>query len=153
MSNKLKTIPDIIAEMRGFKRYATSDSNDCRYVAYWCYQTFADRIEAAYKREMGNAQKMREALQAIVDICDGNMGVPNERLSIYNLAKAALAAPPRNCDVGTVNEQYERFEAFCKRYFREDAACSKDCPCYFWSIFNGECSIKWAQMPYNKEVK
>ena len=43
---KVKEISD---EMRGFKRYATSDSNDCRYVAYWLYQTFADRIDEAIK--------------------------------------------------------------------------------------------------------
>ena len=56
MDKKRETIADIIAEMRGFKRYATSDGNDCRYVAYWLYQTFVDRLEAAQKREQ-NAKK------------------------------------------------------------------------------------------------
>lgn len=53
MSNKLETISDIIKEMR---------KQDC--AGGWCdyLEDFADRLEAAYKRELGNAQKMREAL-------------------------------------------------------------------------------------------
>ena len=51
MSGANETLADIVAEMRQLKRYATSESNDCRYVAFVCYQTFADRIEAAAKRE------------------------------------------------------------------------------------------------------
>ena len=167
--NEHETIADIIAEMRGFKRYAASDSSDCRYVAYWLYQTFADRLEAAYKREsesitpksdpdwkdicakckdgdiepkhceyygepngcnspiygehpiaekssaVGDAAKLREAViktQSVIakcmdilnkipecgynglidDVADELCGLLEEHI------KAALAAPPRNCD-------------------------------------------------------
>lgn len=94
-----ETIASIIAEMRGFKRYAASDSNDCRYVAYWLYQTFADRIEAAHRRERGNAAELREALTKILNLTnslDENCAV--DPVEIRDIAKAALSAPPRNCD-------------------------------------------------------
>lgn len=65
---------------------------------------------------------MREALEAVVKV-----GYPhnfqNEAQHIreycYEITTAikkcfaALAAPPRNCDVGTAEDQAERFYAFC----------------------------------------
>ena len=80
------------------------------------------------------------------DRCDACEGTEELR----ELVCTALSKQPRNCDVGTVDEQDERFEAFCKRYLREDAPCSEDCPCRFWGMLGGECSIKWAQMPYEE---
>ena len=63
MTNRHETIADIIAEMRGFKRYAASDSSDCRYVAHWLYQTFADRLEAAHKRDCASIERIvRDAI-------------------------------------------------------------------------------------------
>lgn len=63
MSEKHETTADIIAEMRGFKRYAASDSSDCRYVAYWLYQTFADRFEAALRRDCMSIERIvRDAI-------------------------------------------------------------------------------------------
>ena len=58
---KQETIADIVAEMRQrFEPYAKSDSNDARYVAYLGYAVFADRIEAAAKREVA---ELRECLK------------------------------------------------------------------------------------------
>lgn len=52
---------------------------------------------------------------------------------------AALAAPPRNCDIGTAEEQDWRFNDFCSR-----TGCNK-CP-----LNKGveECALGWAQMLY-----
>ena len=55
------------------------------------------------------------------------------------MAKAALSAPPRNCDVGTAEEQDERFDRWC------DRKNIKDC----WGIGCRKCLIAWAQMPYD----
>ena len=57
---------------------------------------------------------------------------------------AALAAPPRNCDIGTAEEQDWRFNDFCSR-----TGCNK-CP-----LNKGveECALGWAQMLYESEVK
>lgn len=60
---------------------------------------------------------------------------------------AALSAPPRNCDVGTADEQADRFKAFCYANRTPYNECSKGCPfndtsavCY--------CQARWAQMPF-----
>lgn len=64
------------------------------------------------------------------------------------LAKSALAAPARNCDVGTADEQAERFEAECHRHDH----CTP-CPVHrAWGEFKEgkpkSCQLIWAQMPY-----
>ena len=61
---------------------------------------------------------------------------------------AALSLPPRQCDVGTADEQLERWRAFCNRY---DDDCT-GCPCdgdTCCSSFTG-CFSKWVQMPYTE---
>ena len=63
-NSKHETIADIMAEMRQrFEPYAKSDSNDARYVAYLGYAVFADRIEAAVKREREAGAEAAEDLQ------------------------------------------------------------------------------------------
>lgn len=60
---------------------------------------------------------------------------------------------PRNCDVGTPEEQRERFEKFCSKYetrHEDEAYCSKRCPlsgCDSIVL----CVLKWAQWPYDGE--
>ena len=108
------------------------------------------------KPEYGNAQMMREAVKAVVDVGyphNFQHEAPHIRGYCYDITRAigkcfaALSAPPRNCDVGTAEEQLERFMAFCKNYPR----CLK-CPCC-GIVINGRCEFAWAQMPYKKEVK
>lgn len=62
--------------------------------------------------------------------------------------EAALAAPARNCDVGTADEQAERFDAECKRHEH----CTP-CPVHAaWGEFKKgkpkSCQAIWGQMPY-----
>ena len=156
-TNKPETIAAIVAEMRGFKRYATSDSGDCRYVAYWLYQTFADRLEAAHKREYGNGAKIREALAEIRDaahvwISIGGISARRTIEMIFDVAKAALAAPPRNCDVGTVEEQAQRMAHFCKKLYSKAVPGRHICSaCKFHNKDVGwDCYFGWAQMPYEE---
>jgi hypothetical protein len=68
----------------------------------------------------------------------------NEVKVAQDMAKSALADPVRNCDVGTAEEQTERFGEFCN-----SNQCSS-CPCRFNSKNN--CAIRWAQMPYESEA-
>jgi len=80
----------------------------------------------AYKRELGNVQKMREALEYVL-LCDATDETAMEdgltdadRIAEYadhieecqKKAKAALAAPPRNCD--RFNTWEEANKAFAK---------------------------------------
>jgi hypothetical protein len=129
-SENNETIADIVAEMRKMKRYAQSDSSDCRYVAYWCYQTFADRIEAAWKREekaiatenavlpavcitksVGNAAALRDALAKIWDkqwsILPKNKSEDETLSEIITIIEEALSEPPRNCDRFKTKEEAE----------------------------------------------
>lgn len=124
-------------------------------------QELADRLEAAEKRKKaqhGNAAKMREALKPWIALAEwllGNAGKdglgeairengPIIRQRLEEL-RAALAAPPRNCEVGTAAEQAERFAKYCDRFHR----CN-GCPCCGKMKYN-RCEFIWAQMPYAEE--
>lgn len=49
--------------------------------------------------------------------------------------------PLRNCDVGTPEEQHERFAAFCK----EVDECAY---CAIPGLTSGECALLWAGLPF-----
>lgn len=57
----------------------------------------------------------------------------------------ALAEPLRNCDVGTAEEQEERFSEFCLT-----RKCI-ECQLYKTEEFF-QCGVRWSQMPYESEV-
>lgn len=64
-------------------------------------------------------------------------------------AKAEDKKPRRNCDVGTAKEQYERWQAFCNRNYKDNKDCT-GCPCD--SDDSNLCDFAycfalWAQMP------
>ena len=60
---------------------------------------------------------------------------------------AALALPRRQCDVGTAEEQEDRFDAFCKRH----VGMCKECP--IRPAYGHYCHLAWGQMPYEAERK
>ena len=112
---------------------------------------------------VGNAAEMREALletKSVIARCMEILnkipgGVPYDGLiddvadEICDLRESyvnpALSDPPRNCDVGTVDEQLKRFSAFCM---------SRKCnECPFVSSTYGECGVRWSQMPYEGGVE
>lgn len=117
MSDKQETIPDIIAEMRRIKYRG----EEC--TVKWCLTGWADRFEAAWKREsataekssaVGDAAKMREIVELLARVIlppqeeypaeYGGGKVPDEDgwlawiRQMQVRALAALAAPARNCD-------------------------------------------------------
>lgn len=70
-----------------------------------------------------------------------------------------LAIPPRNCDVGTAEEQWKRFDQFCIDWEESgpDGGCSDGCPCMAIKSKESDgcfgqsgCFSIWAQMPYNE---
>ena len=97
----------------------------------------------------GNQMKMREALVQVLRLAnvtaDGENWDWNNAIaeSVVKVVKAALSAPPRNCDVGTAEEQAERFSFFCTRYH----GCAK------CNLNKGlkDCKFSWAQTPYAEE--
>ena len=104
---------------------------------------------------VGNAAKMRDALngtQSVIAKCMEILnsipgGVPYDGL-IDDVAdelcdlrdshvKPALAATPRNCDIGTALEQVSRHRIWCK--------CGGGC-----AVSCKMCFAKWSQMPYEE---
>ena len=87
-----ETTEDVIAEMRGIRVRE--------------FQEYADRLEAAHRREIeavGDAKKLGAALLEIRDAMRVYMSVGgiSARRTIemaFEIARDALAAPPRNCD-------------------------------------------------------
>ena len=121
---------------------------------------WATRLEEACEQpvtdcnQLGNTAKMREALEKVrfylpyflqyVRLHDAQSGGYYEKkLEVVN---AALSAPPRNCDVGTAEEQEERFKTFCYIYPLNCAGC----PLKDSGITHNECAIFWTQMPYEE---
>lgn len=110
--------------------------------------------KAALKRKsVGNAAAMREALEKIEKMahCDLSNVYPkyrdmfNDKIGgIEREARAALAKPPRNCDVGTAEAQCQRMFHYCI----EKGDCSV-CERRKNMSFRG-CVLDWAQMPYEE---
>ena len=102
---------------------------------------------AAMREALDDAHRMIEAFLATV----GDRGMRSEFIEMRHRIDAALSAPPRNCDVGTADEQAERFEAECRRHDH----CTP-CPVFSeWREFKEgktkSCKMIWAQMPYKAE--
>lgn len=56
--------------------------------------------------------------------------------------------PKRNCDIGTLVEQYDRFDDYCAEHADlEGYDMCKGCPLELAH----ECRIAWMNMPYKKE--
>ena len=100
--------------------------------------------------------KMREALEkadAALSLIsksswfvDANFAETIGVIEAGKAIQAALSAPPRNCDVGTPEEQHNRFMRFCD---------SKSMG-YCWGRGCRKCMAQWGQIPYegeNKEIK
>ena len=114
-------------------------------------QELADRLKAAAKREKaqhGNAAAMREVVTALAKVI-----LPPERpgeedslawvRAMQVKARAALAKPPRQCDVGTAEEKYQRWVHFCEQRLHSCYNCECKSPV--------GCSFTFGDMPYIKE--
>ena len=102
--------------------------------------------------EANNMKTMREALANIAEYADCAATRQHDAHTQHYIeqirlwARSALAKPPRNCDVGTAEEQFERWEVFCAKY---DNDCT-GCPCDDNTCTFANCFAKWAQMPYEE---
>ena len=116
---------------------------------------------------IGNAAKLREALVCLRDAarkfhhqilnskyngildkytCE-KQGFSAALKVVDAIVKAnyAINAPARNCDVGTADEQIDRMLAFCGR----KGKCTR-CENHKIGTMFRECTLRWAQMPYEK---
>lgn len=120
----MESLSDIVAEMRTRSREIKEAFGGRPDGVENMLDIWADRIEAAAKREVvsktetttvGNAAALREAVVALLDVLDSlgcdestatlaafvpDMADSSARcLAAFRKAKAALAAPARNCDL------------------------------------------------------
>ena len=74
-------------------------------------------------------------------------------------AMRAYEGKPRNCDVGTAEEQWKRFNEFCISWEESgpNGGCSDECPCMAIKSKESDgcfgqsgCFFIWAQMPYEE---
>ena len=157
INKKQETISDIVAEMR-------QDIAD-RTVGFWAdfggkiARCYADRIETAAKHavtdcnHLGNAAKMRDALETISK-CD--ISKEEDCYTLYRVCEAALSSTPRNCDVGTADEQERRWHSNCGSGIPN----CKHCKVYEQARKSGlvddknmirfDCRFIWSQMPYEE---
>lgn len=114
----------------------------------------------------GNQMKMREAAVTVYDALEklkpfslqlGDVGRMREFNHLVCLAKnrldAALSAPPRQCDVGTPEEQIQQFNDFCDEHYNlhyGESECG-NCPLWTSGLCGSDCQLRWAQMPYKAE--
>lgn len=105
--------------------------------------------------EANNMAELREALEYASRVLakwrqDAPFSAWNEYGEAIDRCRASLAAPARNCDVGTPKEQLDRFDTFC-----HDQKSCEPCPCN-QILPSGEerCNcFEWSQMPYEEERK
>ena len=130
MSNeKHETVADIMAEIVGRDAACRKPVTDCHGL---------------------NAAAMREACANIAEYAktaacyteDAHLLGYLNQISMW--AEDAISAPPRNCDVGTVEEQEERFTKFCSR---QD--CKRTCSLYD-DYDSYRCEFACGQMPYEE---
>ena len=116
---------------------------------------------------METNNKLREALDDATGLLEsiseafsrGTGGVyMSDVAEAIDNARAALSVPLRNCEVGTAEEQAERYRNFADRYvpcaYRGYARCAEDCPVNIKLTQEGcgelLCQLEWAQMPYEE---
>ena len=120
MAQTHDAIDGLLAEFRG---YAAGMPPSYHVTMSWHdFNRMLDRFDAAHKRERGNSAALREAASYLTSIfsCDIQFlerhakelrdtgayggGIIEHILHSITLARAALAAPPRNCDLTKVTE-------------------------------------------------
>ena len=90
------------------------------------------------------SNKLREALSdacyAMFNFLKTQNGGYEEMAEALDKVKAVLSAPPRNCEVGTADEQVRRHLEWCERNAYK---CQSTPSC-------AVCLAEWAQMPYEE---
>ena len=99
--------------------------------------------------QVGNAAEMREALESVRNWCLNRLFNSSRQVTVeclLSVVNTALAKPPRNCDVGTPEEQSARFDNHCRKHMgcltcplrEKDGGVPK------------HCEFTWAQTPYEE---
>lgn len=106
---------------------------------------------------MQTNSKLREACANIAEYARSAMSHTEDAHvlgylnQIEGWAKAALAEPVRNCEVGTAEEQAERLHAYCKSHRCLYCSSGNGDECKFYRPgMKTDCKIEWANAPYKE---
>ena len=99
---------------------------------------------AMLRNIMNNISRLNDEWFDTFPTDEGQTGIHDALMYEVMEADKILSAPPRNCDVGTSEEQEKRYLALC------DANKCSSCPVRFKG--KTDCVFTWEQMPY-EEVK
>ena len=98
--------------------------------------------------EASNVRAMYDALVKVKRLFDGQIMFQPSIREAHKAVNAALAAPPRNCDVGTVEEQLDRYGLFCQN---KCPICENRHSCHICGErYRMKCMVAWAQLPYDE---
>ena len=104
--------------------------------------------------EVNNMKAMREEVSALLAWAENNLRLSPDLLKegtreccefVVACCKSALAEPPRQCDVGTADEQNNRHGVWCSKH-DVNGDMEADCANNACS----QCILKWGQMPYEE---
>lgn len=117
------------------------------------------KIDAKDKKEktmeMGDVKALREVLVHAHQFLHQGRGATVEKwLALVEEINAALSMPVRNCDVGTLTEQQQRFHDYCEKMQHTDKACCGGCPIVhlrMQGVIGNSCELAWVQMPFKEE--
>lgn len=92
---------------------------------------------------METNNKLRKALTKILNLTNSlDEDCAVDPVEIRDIARVALADPVRNYEVGTAEQQFKRLRRMCKKVECRD--------CVLRSSSYRECTLRWAQAPYEK---
>lgn len=160
MSDKPKSHAEIIAEM--YSGIVPKHRHDREILLH-----YARLLDMAHQRELAteNTAKLREVVEDLLYmakryaaktpatetvIFDGKTHKALKTINYHKTiekAEAALAAPARNCDVGTAKEQVLEFKHQC--FNHHTGRCSPHCK-FAGCKSKVECALTWAQMTHGE---
>ena len=121
---------------RATRRLTTLLNEACNHWNYLC--PYLEELDSAANRALKGYQK----------------DYPDDVETIITEDRESAIRPPRNCDVGTAEEQYDRWGRFCQY---RNAPLSQNRSCYGCPVYDAmgncksTCELIWAQMPYEGE--
>ena len=107
-----------------------------------------------YENNVADMHKALKEAWELLDADDRQLIAYSDTGALMDIIKPALAMPPRNCDIGSPEEQAKRFDLFCSKHYLcyDMDGEGNACPCKkkgYKTII--DCGFTWAQMPYKED--
>ena len=147
-----------VAELKSKMNDVVCDNEALRDACGTCGAKREREATREKSSQVGDAAKMRDALRQVSRVAvemtrktvtgesEDRKTVDEWALRLCDIVSSTLAVPPRNCDVGTDEEQSRRYEELCDRHTCGSRCSASGCP-----MHEHDCSpFAWGQMPYEE---